>query len=274
MKLKALFRFYINASIHVALAVVSLCIFTAKSFDVQINYWLLFFVFFSTILGYNFAKYYPASKLKRDRLPKSYKSIKAISIISIVGLLFSCLFIRSETVLIAMGLSVCNFFYAMPLPHKTLREVPFLKVFIIAFIWTAVTISLPVVESETTLIYDFKLYVEVLERFCWIILLLIPFEIRDYNYDKQHLKTLATVFGVVPLKIVGIALILTLWIIRLSSVGLEHKAAYSLIYLSLILAIVFSKTQQKDYYASFWVEGLPIFWLACLVIAETVNYSS
>jgi len=271
--LSAFFRAYINSSSHVALAVVSLCALTSLNYGIPLNHWLLLFVFFSTVVGYNFAKYFPSKKQKKSAHPKSFKFIKIISFISLIGLLFSCFFIRLETVLVSIGLSVFNFFYAIPLPHKTLREVPFLKVFIIAFIWTAVTLGLPIIEAQTNLVYDHKLYFDIVERFCWIILLLIPFEIRDYNYDKHSLKTLATVFGINGLKVFGIALILILAFLRLRSDGFENKVVYSIIYLSLALVLVLSKRHQSQHYASFWVEGLPIFWLACWLMLDTLNYS-
>lgn len=162
----------------------------------------------------------------------------------------------------------------MPLPHKTLREIPFLKVFIIAFIWTAVTFGLPFIESATPFEYDVQLYFEILERFCWILLLLIPFEIRDYNYDRQQLKTLATVFGVQALKIIGAGLASILIIMRIALLGADAIAVYSLIYFSLISVIVGSKKRQPVYYSSFWVEGLPMLWLGLLFLAEGINYSS
>jgi len=166
-----------------------------------------------------------------------------------------------------------NFFYAMPLPNKTLREVPFLKVFIIAFIWSAVTLGLPLIESEAYLVYNFEFYFEIFERFCWVILLLVPFEIRDYMDDKQSLKTLATVFGAHVLKIGGAALVVMLWAIRFFLFESGHAVASALISLSLFGVIVFSKTQQQEYFASFWVEGLPIVWIAGWALAEGINCS-
>jgi hypothetical protein len=232
------------------------------------DYALLFFVFFSTIIGYNFAKYFPAKKHERRILPNLFGYVKAISILSLIGLLLSCFYIQVETILISTVLSVFNFFYAMPIPNKTLREIPFLKVFIIAFIWTAVTLGFPFIETKTEIPNNALFIFEIIERFCWIILLLVPFELRDYDHDKQNLKTLATVFGPKCLKLLGITLVLILYLLRIVSAGFENIEFYSLIYLSLSLAIVFSKTKQHAYYASFWVEGLPLFWLVCWVVLK------
>ncbi len=274
MKLINLFKFYINSSVHVALAVVSLCVLTFLTNEIRIHYWLLVFVFCSTVVGYNFAKYFPARIQEKDKLPTTFNAIIVISIASAAGLLLSCFFLESETIMVAIVLGVFNFFYAMPLPYKTLREIPFLKVFIIAFIWTAVTLGLPYIESKTLLVYDAKLYFEIAERFCWIVLLMIPFEIRDYNYDRQNLKTLATVFGVYAIKLFGVSLCCILLFTRLVVISFEHTATYGVIYISMVLALVFSKTQQRTYYASFWVEGLPIVWLGCWLVLENISYSS
>ena len=57
--LKRIFEFYINSSIHVALAVLSLVLITVLEFNLKLpnSYW--YFVFFGTITGYNFVKYAP-----------------------------------------------------------------------------------------------------------------------------------------------------------------------------------------------------------------------
>ena len=54
--LKRLFDFYINSSIHVALAVSSLVYITILEFHLKLDIEIILFVFFATITGYNFVK--------------------------------------------------------------------------------------------------------------------------------------------------------------------------------------------------------------------------
>ena len=56
--LKQLFNFYINSSIHVALAVYSLTYITLVEYGIKYDEDVLYFVFYSTITGYNFVKFF------------------------------------------------------------------------------------------------------------------------------------------------------------------------------------------------------------------------
>jgi len=54
---KLVFNFYINSSIHVALAVYALVRITESYFKLPYNENLDYFIFYGTITGYNFIKY-------------------------------------------------------------------------------------------------------------------------------------------------------------------------------------------------------------------------
>ena len=56
-RIKRLFDFYINSSTHVSLSVVALGWITYLSLDINVNFVVLSFLFFSTVTGYNFVKY-------------------------------------------------------------------------------------------------------------------------------------------------------------------------------------------------------------------------
>ena len=61
--LKTVFDFYINASIHVALAVYAFVRITEFYFNLTYHQNLDFFIFFATITGYNFVKFAGVAKL-------------------------------------------------------------------------------------------------------------------------------------------------------------------------------------------------------------------
>ena len=56
--LKQFLDFYINSSIHVALAVCGLTWITLLNFNLSQIEILLYFIFFATVTGYNFVKYF------------------------------------------------------------------------------------------------------------------------------------------------------------------------------------------------------------------------
>ncbi|MBC8643807.1 hypothetical protein H9W95_06515 [Flavobacterium lindanitolerans] len=55
--IRRLFNFYINGSIHVAVAVLSLVLMTNHMFRNPFDLHMAGFAFFGTIFGYNFIKY-------------------------------------------------------------------------------------------------------------------------------------------------------------------------------------------------------------------------
>jgi hypothetical protein len=267
---KSLFRFYINSSIHVAFAILSLLILTFLRFEIKIDLILLLFVFLASVTGYNFVKYAPVAKLHHKSLTQRLQIIQLFSLCCFIGLLVVCFFVKTEIIAISIALGFINLIYAVPLPKKSLREIPLLKVFIIAIIWAIVTVIFPFLYIDTLSPFNELWVFEIIERFFLVVLLMVPFEIRDYQYDKSYLKTIVMVMGIRQTKLFAISLIVLFFSIRIL-VGLEIQdiVFYSLLYLSLGIFISISSFHQKPYFASFWVESLPIFWMLTYILMNS-----
>lgn len=251
---------------HVALAIVALTVFTYLNSDLTINPELLIFIFLSSITGYNFVKYAPLAKLHHRSLTQQLQQIQLFSFVVFIGLLASLFFIEIKVIIIGVLLGTVTLLYAIPIGRKTLREIALLKVFIIAFIWAFTTYILPFVIETFQWKNLIKLInFEFFERCIWVILLMIPFEIRDLRYDKKHLKTLVSSFGIRPVKIAAFIVLFLLLLEKFIVSTSEQFWLYSGIYFSLATVILLAKFIQKPYYSSFYVEALPIFWmiLAC-----------
>ena len=82
--LRRLFDFYINSSIHVALAVTSLVMVTLYEFELPLDFALVGFLFFGTITGYNFVKYAGVAGLHHRSLAKSLQAIQVFSFLCFV----------------------------------------------------------------------------------------------------------------------------------------------------------------------------------------------
>jgi hypothetical protein len=96
--------------------------------------------------------------------------------------------------------------------------------------------------------------------------LMIPFEIRDLNYDKFTLKTLPQLFGVRKTKILGIFLCFVVFILDYlkNEISQKHIVSTGLFLFILSVFIFNSKKKQSIYYSSFWIESLPVIWLFLL----------
>ena len=70
--LRHIYDFYINASIHVALAVYALGYITLKELNILYDEIVLYFMFYASITGYNFVKYFGLAKF-HHRSKRAYR---------------------------------------------------------------------------------------------------------------------------------------------------------------------------------------------------------
>ncbi|WP_062062158.1 hypothetical protein [Aquimarina longa] len=269
---KSVFRFYINSSIHVALAICALVQVTFMKYQLFDGYTLLTFIFFGAITAYNFVKYSKVSKLYHKRLTRSMKSISVLTIIS--GLLFvyyAAFKIPINTLLSMVPFIVLTVLYVMPVfPNKkNLRSLAGVKIFIIGVAWSGITVLVPLVHSGKVLDLDF--FIEMIQRFLFIVVMMLPFEVRDLQYDAEALETIPQKIGVTKTKVFGSVLL----VIFLVLIALKGQLISSIEILSTILVTTISlfflwgtEKKQSEYYCSFYVESIPILWLVILIILQ------
>ncbi len=106
------------------------------------------------------------------------------------------------------------------------------------------------------------------QRFILIFVLILIFEIIDLRLDDPHLKTVPQQIGVVKTKQVGVTLMVLFVLLEFlsSDFKIEFFALKSALAITTILFLLFSNENRSRYYASFWVESIPIFWWLVVVI--------
>ncbi|QHL87865.1 hypothetical protein GU926_10650 [Nibribacter ruber] len=113
-------------------------------------------------------------------------AMAAISVLCVFALYWTAAFELSFWFM--LHLMVVAGLYSIPvLPDREgyipLRDVPFLKVFLIAYVWSAITVQLPQMEAGRDLFATDSLILFV-RRFLFIFALTLVFDIRDINKDK------------------------------------------------------------------------------------------
>lgn len=275
---KRAFDFYINSSIHVSLAAVALGWVTCLSLNIKVNYELLAFLFFCTVTGYNFVKYAEVAGLHHRSLAKSLKSIQIFSIICALGMIITA-FKMPLVVWVACGiLGLITLLYAVPFffsnlsehdKKGNLRSVSGIKIYVIGFVWAGVTVLLPVLENGLTLYWD--VWVVCVQRFLFIIALMIPFEVRDLNFDLLSLRTLPQIMGVKKAKIIGVIWLFLMGVLEFvkDHISISSTITSFFVITLVMMSVIFAKKKQsKSYFASFWVEAIPLSWL-CLELLNT-----
>jgi hypothetical protein len=263
-----IFKFYIKASIHVALAVVSFVYITTIYLDIPLDINLALFLLLGTIPSYNFIKYGVEAK-KYFFVSNSYQ--KRIQIFSFIAFLASGYFAFFLPVEVWIGLLLLAVFialYSLPLfpSTKNLRSLGILKIIIVGLVWTGTTAILPILQAD--LIFSWDVYIECLQRFFVILVLMIPFEIRDLETDHTALQTLPQRIGIKNTRIVGILMILFFFVLTFFKDSVLFMEFYTkaLVTLVLFLLMLITPKHQATYFSSFWVEGIPVFWAGLLWI--------
>lgn len=147
----------------------------------------LLIVFFATLLEYNLNG--PKISIFRKYELNYWLIISTVFIVSI------SFFAKLEILIVLIPISLVTLFYSLPLIPNIrfkfgLRDIPFLKIFIISIVWSFVTILLPAIYSQIK-INNIELFRMIIERILFVFAITIPFDIRDLDSDrKSGLKTI------------------------------------------------------------------------------------
>lgn len=249
---------YLRSSLHVSLSVSAFTWLGFLQFNLAVDLFLLAFTFFASVVAYNFIKY--AAVWKKGNIYKP-TPVKVISLLCLTGLLISMFFVPFKVIQLSTSLAFLIYAYSFPLSHhvKKLRQIPLLKLIVIAFVWSIVSLLFPMFSTAKTIPIDL-LFFKGVERMIWIFVLMIPFEIRDLSDDKENGTSLISILGINASKYLSIGLLVLFFGLHLL-VSSSIATPDLLIYTSLILIILFTRQKQSTYYSSLLVESLPIFWV-------------
>ena len=266
--LKRLFNFYINSSVHVALAVYSLVRVTELYFELSYNASLNYFIFFGTITGYNFVKYAGVAKFHHRSLTTQLKIIQIFSLICFLAMCFYAWQLPIKTLLYFVPFLLLTVLYAVPFLsgfQKNLRNISYLKIIVVAVVWAGFTTLIPVLDAGEPV--SGLLVLSSLQRFVLVMVLILPFDIRDVKYDAISLQTIPQKIGVKRTKKIGLILLLLAMVIEfmIAPTSLLRNAFLGLFFVVLFF-LMNAKIEQSKYYSSFWVEGIPIVWYLILLL--------
>ena len=92
---------------------------------------------------------------------------------------------------------------------------------------------------------------------------MLPFEIRDMRYDSLKLATIPQRIGIRNTKTIGAILAVQMLVLELfkDELIVQQFVVLFVIVILTIIVLFQSNVNQKAYFSSFWVEGIPILWL-------------
>ncbi|OXA92094.1 UbiA prenyltransferase family protein [Flavobacterium hercynium] len=263
MKLfKHIFDFYLNSSIHVALSCYALVRITFHVFHIQDDEAMAMFVFFGTIVGYNFVKYDALVRVNKKPVGTQLKIIAFLSLISLLLVGYYFFHLKRITQIVSVGIFAITALYTLPFfpNRKNARNWAGVKIYIVALCWVGATLVLPLINAEIPFTSDF--FIKCIQRFVLVFVLILVFEILDLANDDPHLKTVPQTIGVKKTKLLGFLLLIPFWFLEVFISSFNyHDAIINLIMVIMLLFFIFFANQKRSrYYTSFWVESVPIFW--------------
>lgn len=260
---------YLRTNVHVAFATSSLLLLSGYYADHAVSTDLIALVFCGTILGY--------SALKGNALAiqgSAYERGLQWSI-HLTCIVFLAFYGWQQSAGFYWVTALCvtlMFLYAGGVwIFKGLRHIAILKMLAVVLVWTLVTyvfifVQRPDLQHSNQHIvfsfYGFK-WIDFFKRALLVYALYIPFEIRDLKYDAISLNTLPQWIGVRLTKWTGYFALIAMILL----VVVDGEQLYTTQYLEISIAgivavaIAFATPQKADWYASFYVEGIPVLWL-------------
>lgn len=237
------------------------------------NWFIISLAFFSTVLTYTFQRYVKIINKTRsggDRLEwmeRNPITVKGIMLFSTAGCIHALFEVSLKSYWLLVITGILSLFYVVKLPGnlgKNLRDIPSLKIFLIGFVWAVIGSFLPYLnleEAKTEM--PWMLFVS---NFIFVIAITIPFDIRDLHLDEDDKRTIPQMVGEKKARLIGGILLLLNTVIFSQLTSNSHDLIFALSILVGLFLIWKSKSNAKDLYFSFVIDGLLILQPLCVYL--------
>lgn len=262
------FDSYIKYNFHVGLALLALAQITALDFGFSLLLADQMIFFIAPFLGYNFIKFH---LLFLNRIV--YKISRYVLLI---GFSFLCalLFIGGilhqpfSSQILLFSNFILVLLYCLPLPGLKInfRRFKGLKIHFVALSWVMISVFLPLSMDGKNPSYLVFLY--GFQRYLFVLVATLPFEIRDLKSDDPNLSTWPQKLGVRKTQMLGAILLLLFAFLEVYSSMSSDFIIPLGVGILLMGFVLKSKVEQSKYFSSFWVEGIPILWLLLKYISR------
>lgn len=286
--MQSLYRWVVYGNVWVALGALAMyaCTVILANLTFRIEVGLV--IFFSTLAVYNFHRIFRLHRLysgprtaRQQWIIDHARSLWLITIASGAIVAYWAWTLYSEALLIsAFPAILVAILYVIPIYAKgglvfRLRDLPFLKLFLVAFTWAYVTHVFPLVVENRN--FDFLASPGFIfmfgQRLLFIFAITVPFDFRDLQIDLANgVKTFANTLGVEHAKKISLLCLALFALLAMLSFQLGD---YRLVEMNaLVLSAIFSglliqmaNEHQSEWFFVFLLEGTMIdqlFWLAVL----------
>jgi 4-hydroxybenzoate polyprenyltransferase len=269
--MKSIFHWIFYGNVFIALCAVCMTLETYLILDIPVNresaFPLLIIVFCSTFFIYNIdlfaARGNSPDTITSGRLGWRIRYGTLINAINVcLGFLILALsfFSSLKAFLFFLHLAIISLAYYFSFEIGTakftpLRRIPFLKAFVITYVWTSSSVFLPALRNEISLGSSEVLQLFI-ERYLFLFALAIIFDIRDLSFDLEQIRTIPGRFGSSKTKMLSLILLLiACLLVYIHYQDFYLMTAFILSFVVAAILIYKARTDSGEYYFLFLVDG-------------------
>ena len=222
----------------------------------------LFLIFFATLCEYNVHRFITIITNKEALNSEKHKWVKdnlivfyALVILSVVGFIVTAFMAKKEVLLTLAPIAALTLLYSIPVYGNKksifrLREIPYLKIFIISFTWSATTVLLPLIQTGQEFNTQ-HIGLILIERFVFVLAITIPLDIRDMEADRAaNTKTIPLLLGEKKSLIISYSCILIFLAISLFHYNILNQGFIAMaMVVSALSTFVFLKWDTAKHYS-------------------------
>jgi len=268
--------FLLFSNLFIALCAVAQGLVTYQLLHIKPDYYILGLLFFSTLALYNFCILLAKptnpheSPFKRVRwIFSHHRIIISLTLIAVLSALILATFLSLQAQILLAFLGAISVTYSLPiftLQDKKfgIRNIPGLKLFLIALVWSASCVLLPILElesSQSITIPARDTLLLIAKRFLFIAAITVPFDIRDLFQDRDSsLKTIPVLVGEKNSYLVCQGLLIT-YLVLLFLFTTSFDRNFFGIMLTILLTgwLIFKSNWKRDeYYYFLYLDGTMI----------------
>lgn len=264
--MKSVVKAYVYSHFHIGICTFVLWMFSMNMFDITLDYHYGVFLFCGTIAAYSLHRIIPffiernhLSYTRRDIYYDKLGLLIGGVIIALVMGFIAWLNLSYSNKIGSILASVITICYMLPIFGRSrLRDLNYIKIFLIAITWSMLTVSIPAVNYGLNLLL---VMIFTMERVLYFVAITIPFDIRDMSVDKdQDLMTIPSLLGWDRAKIIAYGCLLLSSILVLIGSYIFHipwkfTLAILLTYMISAILIRYTTSERSDLYYSGLIDG-------------------
>lgn len=265
--LKKIFDWYINASLHVAVAATALVGITNYYSKLTFDVMVMLFVFCATVSSYNIIKF-SGYIFTHTTFKNTLKLIVALTVVCLLICVYGFQYFQSTTRWAIIVFGFLNLLYAVPIGSRqlNLRNAAGIKIYIVSACWAGVTLLIPLLEAGVDVTND--VFLKFFQRFILTLILILIFEIRDLKQDDYRLKTVPQSIGISATKNLIYLLSALFYVLDFFKNGsYPWQGVVNALLIAFVVVLTYYVTPNRSkYYTLFYVESVPIIWYGLLLL--------